>query len=224
MSKTKSKSEQENSSLLNYQMVQIEKLIPYARNSRTHSDSQITKLASSIKEFGFINPVVVDGDNGILAGHGRVLAAQKLGISEVPCIAASHLTETQRRAYIIADNRMALDAGWDMEMLKVELEELQVNQFDLKLTGFDIGEISGIFLEKENGQTDAEKEWVGMPDYEDQDPCYKKVIVNFDGPEDVREFFSIIGQGYTDKTKSIWFPEKERRDLESVRWADDGEE
>jgi ParB-like chromosome segregation protein Spo0J len=119
-----------------YKAALVADLIPYARNSRTHSDAQIGKIAASIKEFGFLNPVIIDGNNGIVAGHGRVLAAQKLGMAEVPVIEASHLTEAQRRAYVIADNRLALDAGWDEEMLRVEFEELEALGFDLELTGF----------------------------------------------------------------------------------------
>ena len=122
-------------------------LIPYARNSRTHNDAQINKIAASIKEFGFLNPVIVDGSNGIIAGHGRTMAAQKLGIDEVPIVEASHLTEAQKRAYIIADNRLALDAGWDDEMLRVELKDLDNLDFDLSLTGFDIGELTALFDE-----------------------------------------------------------------------------
>ena len=119
-------------------------LIPYARNSRTHSDTQVAQIAASIKEFGFINPVIVDGDNGIIAGHGRVLAARKLGLKEVPVIEADHLTDTQKRAYIIADNKLALNAGWDDEMLRLEIAELDAMDFDVDLLGFDADELSGL--------------------------------------------------------------------------------
>jgi len=121
--------------------IQIDALIPYARNSRTHSDAQVAQIASSIKEFGFTNPVLIDGGGGIIAGHGRVLAARKLGMSEVQCIRLDHLTEAQKRAYVIADNRLALNSGWDTEMLKVEFADLQELGFDLELTGFDLDEI-----------------------------------------------------------------------------------
>lgn len=131
-----------------YKTVSVEKLIPYARNSRTHSEAQVSKIAASIKEFGFLNPIITDGKNGIVAGHGRVMAAQKLGLKELPVIEASHLTEAQKRAYVIADNRLALDAGWDNDMLKVELQELSDLDFDLSLTGFDEKELDG-FLEPE---------------------------------------------------------------------------
>lgn len=119
----------------------VSELIPYARNARTHSAEQVAKLAGSIKEFGFINPVIISNDGGILAGHGRVLAARRLGIEEVPCVVESHLSETQKRAYILADNRLALDAGWDEEMLACEIRDLQESDFDMDVTGFDGNEI-----------------------------------------------------------------------------------
>jgi len=130
-----------------YKTVLVSDLIPYARNSRTHSEVQINKIASSIKEFGFLNPVLIDSDNGIIAGHGRVMAAQKLGLKEVPVLQIGHLSDTQKRAYIIADNRLALDAGWDEEMLRVEFDFLGNDGFNLELTGFEIKEISSIFDE-----------------------------------------------------------------------------
>jgi ParB family chromosome partitioning protein len=133
-------------------------LIPYARNTRTHSEAQVAQIAGSIREFGFTNPVLIDGENGIIAGHGRVLAAQKLGLGKVPCIRLSHLTDTQRRAYIIADNKLALNAGWDEELLGLELADLREDGFDLELTGFD---------ESELGQFDVDE--VAMPTLADGD-------------------------------------------------------
>lgn len=144
-------------------IIQIDGLIPYARNSRTHSDEQITQIAASIKEFGFLNPVIIDGENGIIAGHGRVVAAKKLGMTELPCVEADHLTEAQRRAYVIADNKLALNAGWDYEALRVELEDLAHEGFNMDLTGFDNQELLKIlgegfeldeFEEKEIQNTD----------------------------------------------------------------------
>ena len=127
-----------------YKTVATDSLLPYIRNSRTHSDEQVAQIAASIKEFGFLNPIIIDGESSIIAGHGRVRAAQKLGIKELPCIEASHLSDTQRRAYIIADNKLALNAGWDDEMLRIELEELGVTGFDLELTGFSLDEIEAL--------------------------------------------------------------------------------
>lgn len=127
------------------QLVPIAKLVPYVNNARTHSPEQIAKLRSSLREFGFINPVIIDRDYGVIAGHGRILAAKEEGIKEVPCVFADHLTEAQKKAYIIADNRMAMDAGWDEELLRVEIESLQGMDFDPLLTGFDEKELAALF-------------------------------------------------------------------------------
>ena len=129
----------------------IETLIPFARNPRTHSEAQIAKLASSIVEFGWTQPILVDGTNGIIAGHGRLAAARKLGLAEVPVIELGHLTLAQKRAYVIADNRLALDAGWDEEMLSIELAELSESGYDLTLTGFTNDEIEELLVDAEDG-------------------------------------------------------------------------
>ena len=123
-------------------------LIPYANNSRTHSDEQVLQIASSIKEFGFLNPVIIDADNGIIAGHGRVMAANKLGIKELPCVDASHLSEAQKKAYVIADNKLALNSEWDNELLRIELNVLDEMGFDLTLTGFSLDELSDFEIEE----------------------------------------------------------------------------
>lgn len=126
----------------------IDNLTPYENNARTHSEEQVNKIANSIKEFGFVNPVLIDGDYGIIAGHGRVLGAKQAGMTEVPCIFVEDLTETQKRAYILADNKLALDAGWDNEILIGELEALKELNFNLELTGFEMGEIEDIKIEE----------------------------------------------------------------------------
>lgn len=128
----------------------IDALIPYARNSRTHSEAQVAQIAASIREFGWTNPVLIDGENGIIAGHGRVLAARKLGLSELPVIELRHMSEAQRRAYIIADNKLAEAAGWDDELLRLELGELKEMGFDLELVGFDALELGDMFGEPAN--------------------------------------------------------------------------
>ena len=127
------------------QLVRTDQLIPYVNNARTHSPEQITKLRSSLREFGFINPVIIDRDYNIIAGHGRVEAAKAEGIEEVPCVYADHLTEAQKKAYILADNRMAQDAGWDEALLRIEIESLQGADFDVSLTGFDADELADLF-------------------------------------------------------------------------------
>jgi DNA modification methylase len=144
-----------------FKLVSVDKLVPYQNNARTHSPEQINKLRASLREFGFINPIIIDKDYGIIAGHGRLLAAQAEGMTEVPCVFADHLTEAQKKAYIIADNRMALDAGWDEELLRVEIEALQAESFDLALTGFDEKELSKLFddgTEAEDDDFDVDEE------------------------------------------------------------------
>lgn len=126
-------------------LVDIDKLIPYVNNARTHSKEQINKLRASIREFGFINPVIIDRDYNVIAGHGRIMASKDEGIDKVPCVFVDYLTDAQKKAYILADNRMALDADWDEELLKVEIESLQGADFDLNLTGFDEAELMDIF-------------------------------------------------------------------------------
>jgi len=125
-----------------YKKAPVDSLVPYARNSRTHSEEQVAQIAASIREFGFTNPVLVDGEGGIIAGHGRVMAARKLGMKDVPVIDLAHLTDAQRRAYVIADNKLALNAGWDDEMLRVELADLHAAEFNMDLLGFDAAALS----------------------------------------------------------------------------------
>lgn len=154
---------------MQYYLADVNDLIPYIRNARTHSESQIAQIAASIKEFGFLSPILIAEDNTILAGHGRLAAARKLGLKQVPCFKESHLTETQRRAYIIADNKLSLNAGWDDEMLAIELSELQGADFELELLGFDESELASIFeddKEVEDDDFDVEEEL--------NKPCFSK--------------------------------------------------
>lgn len=133
-----------------FEKVQIDKLVPYARNARTHSKEQVLQIRASIREFGFLNPIIIDKDHNIIAGHGRVLAAKAEGISELPCVFVEHLTEAQKRAYILADNQLAHNAGWDAEMLSVEIAELKGVDFDLSLLGFDPAELSRLMTSAED--------------------------------------------------------------------------
>jgi len=171
-----------------YKTVSVEKLIPYARNSRTHSEAQVAKIAASIKEFGFLNPIITDGKNGIVAGHGRVMAAQKLGLKELPVIEASHLTEAQKRAYVIADNRLALDAGWDNDMLKVELRELDDRGFDLTLTGFDLTEINLLF--------DVDDPESDLPEQQDLKATFEVAVECEDEAQQETVFNLLTKEGY----------------------------
>lgn len=148
---------------------EIKDLIPYASNSRTHSDEQVAQIAASIKEFGFNNPILLDGDKGIIAGHGRLLAARKLSLDKVPTIELEHLTENQRKAYVIADNKLALNADWDMDLLALEMNGLDQEGFDLSLLGFDDNELATILAEETEGLTDPDE----VPDVPD-DPVSKE--------------------------------------------------
>ena len=174
--------------------LEIDSLIPYARNSRTHSDAQVAQIAASIKEFGFTNPVLIDEEGGIIAGHGRVMAARKLKLKEIPCIRLSHLNETQKRAYVIADNKLALNAGWDDEMLQVEFADLGELKFNLELTGFDLQEIANILDDQEDIE---EPEGVG----------YKEVfniIVECASEEEQEKIFNRLDtEGYKCRVQSL---------------------
>lgn len=136
------------------QLVAVSKLVPYVNNARTHNAQQITKLRSSLREFGFINPVIIDREYNVIAGHGRILAAKEEGIEEVPCVFVDYLTPAQKKAYILADNRMAMDAGWDEELLRVEIESLQAEAFDVDLTGFDEKDIAELFAGEDGDAQD----------------------------------------------------------------------
>ena len=154
---------------MQYYLADVSELIPYVRNARTHSEAQVAQIAASIREFGFLSPILVAEDNTILAGHGRLAAALKLGLKKVPCVKENHLTETQKRAYIIADNKLSLNAGWDNELLAVELSELEGADFNLDLLGFDEAELSSIFdadKDVSDDDFDVEKEL--------KEPCFSK--------------------------------------------------
>ncbi len=140
-----------------YNRMSVATLVPYARNARKHSDAQVAQLAASIREFGFTNPILVDGERGIIAGHGRLLAARKLGLAEVPVIELSHLSPAQRRAYVLADNKLALNAGWDDDLLRLELADLRDEGFDLGLTGFGLDEIGELLADNGAGLTDPDQ-------------------------------------------------------------------
>jgi DNA modification methylase len=162
--------------MLNVDYRKVETLIPYARNPRTHSDAQVAKIAASIVEYGWTNPVLVDGDNGVIAGHGRLAAARKLGLDEVPVIELGHLSLAQKRAYVISDNRLALDAGWDEELLALEIAELSEAGYDLALTGFDDAEIQGLLADNDGEGEGAKDD--GTPDAADDVPDAPAVPVS----------------------------------------------
>lgn len=202
------------------EMLKTSVLIPYIRNSRTHSDFQITQIAGSINEFGFTNPVLVDEKNMIIAGHGRVKAAQLLNILEIPCIRLKNLTDTQKRAYVLADNKLALNAGWDNELLKIEIQDLQFEKYDLHITGFNDAEIANALADGLNTEeNNPEEEWQDMPEFKQEDETsWRRIIVHFENQDDLDKFEMLVQQNITDKTKSIWYPRQERMDTESKRY------
>ena len=147
--------------------LKVAELVPFINNSRTHSDEQVAQVAASIKEFGFTNPILIGSDNVIIAGHGRLLAARKLGTETVPCIRLAHLSEAQRRAYVIADNKLALNAGWDDELLSLELGELENMDFDLSLIGFSEYELGALLNSNDLDYSDKNKE-LDLDDFNDE--------------------------------------------------------
>ena len=149
----------------------VASLTPYARNARTHSPGQVDQIAASIREWGWTVPILVDETGGIIAGHGRVLAAHKLGLAEVPVMVAAGWTEAQKRAYVLADNKLALNAGWDADLLRVELTDLQAFDFDLGLTGFDDAELADLFREHDPGGAETSTKEINPDDYQMSHTC-----------------------------------------------------
>lgn len=182
-----------------YKKIKTALLIPYINNSRTHSDEQINQIASSIKEFGFTNPVLIDGDGGIIAGHGRVMAAKKLGLDEVPCIELDYLTDAQKKAYIIADNQLPLNAGWDLDKLKIEIETLQEMDFNINLLGFDGEFIDDLFSNDEDLYDDEDTE------LKEQDYCEKfNVIIECDSEHQQEVVYEKMkAEGYICQVQSL---------------------
>lgn len=178
--------------------IETAKLIPYANNTRTHSKEQVKQIASSINEFGFTNPVLIDGNNGIIAGHGRVMASELLQIKEVPCIILDGLTETQKKAYIIADNKLALNAGWDEELLKLEIEALQEMNFDIDLLGFNEDELRNIF--DDLIQEDYEESNLKEQDYKEK----FEIIIECESELQQEElFYNLTNEGYKCRVQSL---------------------
>lgn len=194
-------------------------LTPYAQNARTHNKEQVGQLVDSIREFGWTNPVLIDEAGEIIAGHGRVAAAGMLGMDAVPCIILIGLTDEQKRAYRLADNRLPLNAGWSEELLALEIGALQDSEFNIDLLGFNDYELSKIF---ETETDDPADHWIGMPDFSTDDANgVRQMIVHFENAADVKNFAELVGAKITDKTKYIWFPPKEREDKKSKVYVSD---
>jgi hypothetical protein len=187
-----------------YRIEAVADLIPSILNARIHSDAQIEQIVASIKEFGFTNPILVDGDKGVVAGHGRLLAARKLGMDQVPVVELSHLSAEQRRAYMLADNRLALAAGWDEEILRGEINALREIGFDVELTGFGEQELDQLFA----ADSDPAALWSGMPEFNQPNAfAFRSIVVHFKDAEGVAAFKKAVEQPQiTDVTKFIWYP------------------
>lgn len=202
----------------NFVVRAVDALTRFDRNARTHSEAQVAQLASSIKEFGFTNPVLIDEGNVIIAGEGRVLAAKKLMLATVPCVVLAGLSQEQKAAYVIADNKLAMNSDWDLDKLRSEIMDLNELGLDMSLTGFDPVEINGLFDDPNDdtgdvsagtGETEPGKEvdWSGMPDFhQPNDKPFRTLIVHFNDQASVDEFAKLVGQRLTDKTKYTWYP------------------
>jgi ParB-like chromosome segregation protein Spo0J len=187
-------------------LVKASDISPYSRNSRTHSATQIAQIAASIREFGFTNPLLIDENNLLIAGHGRLEAAKYLGIPELPAVVLKGLSDAQKQALRIADNKIALNSGWDDALLRTELMDLRAAGFDLALTGFGEMETDQLFAP----DTDAESEWGGMPEFEQGDKlAFQSIMVHFKDQAAVDAFAQLIEQRISRNTRFTWFPQIE---------------
>lgn len=193
-------------------------LLPYKDNPRKHTEKQVQQIAESISEFGFINPILVDEKNMILAGHGRYLASQKLELEKVPVVVVDNLTEDQKKALVIADNKIAMNSTWDENLLWEQIRQLNDKGFNLDVLAFDEMEI--LPMTDSNTVLDPLAEWEDMPEYSQENLlAFKTVYVHFKNEQDFKDFQNFINQPMTDKTKSIWYPKQEDMDTESKRYG-----
>ncbi len=198
-------------------------LTPYKGNARTHSPEQIAQIAASIREFGFASPILLkDDETQIGAGHARREAALLLGLTSVPTITLHGLSESKWRAFVLADNKLALNAGWDEDVLRAEIEALGAEDFDLDALGFDEAELDALLLEKQEGENDANAEWQGMPEFDQKDKtAFRSIPVHFKDQEAVDAFAALIGQTITDNTRFAWFPAIEIETYADKRYVAD---
>ena len=200
--------------------VSVDSLVPAARNVRTHSDDQVEQIAAAIKEWGWTVPVLIDEENNLIAGHGRVMAAKSLGLESVPAVVAKGWSEAQKKAYLIADNKITLNGGWDQRALSLELADLKAIDFNLDLMGFNEQELFSALLEKQTGANDANAEWQGMPEFDQQDKSsFRSIQMHFKDQAAVDEFAALVGNKITDKTRFMWFPYIEIETYADKRWA-----
>ena len=199
--------------------IKTKDLKKYANNNKKHSDKQIKLLKENIERFGFTTPLLVDSKNGeIIAGHGRALAAEDMGIEKLPYIDVSDLSKKNKRALRIADNKIGELATWDLDSLRIELGELNRDGL-LELTGFDLSDLNVFGNKGDFLVEDLEKEWDGMPEYDQEDlKPFQQIIISFKNKEDREEFAELVGSDLTDKTKSVWYPKQEIDKVEGIRY------
>ena len=195
----------------------LKDLKPYENNPRLHSELQIIQIATSIKEFGFINPILADEKNMILAGHGRFLASQRLELDKVPVVVVEGLSEAQKKALVIADNKIASNSEWDEDLLWEEIRKLNELGFDIYKLAFE--EMEVLPMIDPNVVSDLTGEWEDMPEFtEDDKTAFRTILVHFTCEEDVDKFSKLVKQSFTDKTKFMWYPEQENMDTEAKRY------
>lgn len=208
----------------------VEELTRFDRNARTHSEAQVAQIAASIEEFGFTNPVLIDESNTILAGEGRVLAAKKLNRDRVPCVVIAGLSDAQKAAYVIADNKLGLNSDWNLDVLRDEVLRLTDLKVDLDLTGLHQLEIKGLFDDGDDdiaaivNKTPKAKvdsvDWSGMPQFKQNDNSpFRTLLVHFGDQAAVDDFMALVGQQLTDKTKFIWHPKQVKTPKSGVVYA-----
>ncbi|MFP2239942.1 ParB/Srx family N-terminal domain-containing protein [Pseudescherichia vulneris] len=194
-------------------------LVPYARNAMEHSEAQINQIAESIGEFGWTNPILIDEAGEIIAGHGRVLAAEQMGYDPVPTVTLAGLTAEQKRAYRLADNQLPRNGGWNDKLLGAEITELQDLDFDIGVIGFSDLEIGNFLGVEPDNPADH---WEGMPDFNQEDKNgFHRMVVHFETEADVQNFATLVGQKITEKTKFIWYPEHQRDQVADKAYISD---
>ena len=199
----------------------IDKVVPYGRNPRKNQ-AAIAKVAGSIKEFGWQQPIVTDSEMVVIAGHTRLEAARYLGLKKVPVYIAADLTQVQAKAYRLADNKLHEEAEWDHELLQLELGELKNEDFNIGLTGFSLADISPELLDREVGINDPAEEWVDMPEFDQQDKtAFRTLIIHFKNEEVLNDFLKVTDQKITEKTRFLWYPKIEIDRMSDKQYVSD---
>lgn len=220
-----------NKTVSKIKQVNVNELIFYKNNARVHPDKQIEQIANSIIKFGFNNPILINSENIIIAGHGRLMAAKKIGLKTVPAIYLKHMTEDEVRAFIILDNKIASNANWDYDILSEEMDLIDMSELDIDLLGFTEHELTSLLEfnspvfditgvdSKINNKKYYNEEWHGMPEFNQPDKTSnRRLIVHFRSETDIKKFFNLINQSFTNKTNSIWYPVQINMDTNNRRY------